>query len=264
MSTQFSQLLVLDSGDVYNASNPNITGTYDDFTIVFNRPLQIPDNTKMALLKLNTYYTWSIVSQANNNNRFQIIRSTPATTYTVTLADGIYSLLTLNSALLDAFTNHFGYTGDVYSMPIQFGANQAISKFFVQINDVNYSLNISPTGSLFYQLIGFNATTQPLLITQTTVAANVGNINFNIDNYLLHCDVVQSSVINNDVSKNVIYSFVPQVEIGSNIHEEPVTKIYLPVERKEYISSLRIYLTDNKLRRVNLQEALVLTLHLQN
>lgn len=259
----YSKLLVLDSSDVYNLSNPNVTGKgYSDFTVLFNRPLEIPKGCQCAMIKLNTYYTWSIVSTANKNNTFQIISTTPAKTVNAVLPNGIYSLTSLNEFLLSLFAAEFGYTGDTLDMPIAFAANQATSRFVIRVNNSNYSINLSPLGSLFYTLIGWDLKSQPMIVNTTTTAANVGNINFNIDNYLLHCDLVHSSVINNDVSNSVIYAFVPQVEIGEAILEQPIAKMYLPIEDQDIIKSIRLYLTDNRQRYVDLQEPMVVTLHL--
>lgn len=260
--TKYSQMIVLDSGETENSLNSNVTGSFSDFTVNFNRTLIIPSNVKLALMKLNTYYTWKIVSAANNNNRFQVISTTPAKTVNCVLPDGIYSVNSLNDYIYDVFRQEFGYVGNQYDMPIQFLANTSISRFVIAVSNSNYSINLSPNGSLFYVLLGWNPQTQPLLVTTTTVAGKVGNINFNIDNYLLNCDLIQTSIINNDVSKSVLYTFTPNVEIGSAIIEEPVTKIYLPVTNREFISSIRIYLTDNKGRYVELQESMVIILHL--
>lgn len=248
----YSQLLVLDSSDVYNLSNPNINGKYSDFTVTFNRPLEIPRGCKCAMIKMNTYYTWSIVSNTNNNNKFSIMSSTPQKTVNAELPDGIYSISSLNDFLLSLFVAEFGHTGDTFDMPISFSANQAISKFVIKINNPNFSIELSPNGSLFYFLIGWDPKVQSTLVTTSSTAASVGNINFNIDNYLLHCDLISSSVINNDVSRSVIHAFVPQSEIGESILEDPFTKIYLPVERQDAISSIRLYLTDNRQRYVDL------------
>lgn len=257
----FSKLLVLDSSQVFDSSNPNVTGRgFSDFTVAFNRPIQIPKECYCALIKLNTYYTWSIVNELNNNNKFQIVRTAPAKTVNATLPDGIYSLTTLNDFLYALFVQEFGFTGDSFLMPISLGANQATSRFVIKVNDPNYRIELSPNGSMFYFLLGWDKNST--LVTQTTTAANVGNINFNIDNYLLHCDLVTSSVINNDITSSVIYSFVPSVEIGEAIIEQPIVQIHLPMSTQDVIKSVHLYLTDNKQRYVDLEEAMVITLHL--
>ena len=256
-----SQLIVLDSTDVYNNQNPNINGSYDDFIVTFNRPINLGNkNYELALINLFTFYTWPIISNNNQNNRFDIIRASPSKTVQCTLPDGIYSINTLNDFIYSILQSEFSYTGNEFQMPILLVANLAISRFIIEINDLNFSINIGINN--FYKLLGW-ASIDNKLIVSTTTGSQVGNINYNIDCYHINCDIVNSSIVNNDNYRSVIYTFVPNIEIGSIISIEPITKIYQPINREEMITSIRIYLTDNKMRKVYLNEPLVIVLHLQ-
>lgn len=258
----YSQYLVLSSDDVYNDFNQYVTGSYGDFTVKFNRSIRLPPNCNVSFIKGSTYYSWGIVSADNKNNAFEIRRLVPPTNSIVTLPDGIYDLNTLNSALINALYDVFHVAKN--NPVIRFSADIAQSKFIININDANFQLNLNPTlpsyKSVFYKLLGFFDYSE-MVITSSITAPGIGNINFDINQYYIHCDLVSQSVVNNDVNSSVIHTFVPNAETGSLLLFEPNSHIYLPVNNRE-IYNVKIWVTDNKNRKIKLNEPITVILHL--
>lgn len=258
----YSQLLVLSSDSVNDAFNSNVSGTYGDFTVRFPRSIILPQSSYLGFIKASTYYSWGIVSTDNKNNAFEIRRLAPPTNYTVVLPDGIYDINSLNTAIVNVLYDVFHIAKN--NPVIRLTADIPQSKFIVNINDNNFNINLSPTlpnyKSLFYKLLGFFDYSE-LIITQTTTSPGIGNINFDINQYYIHCSLVRSSVVNNDTEESVIHTFVPNVDTGSLILMEPNSHIYLPISSSE-IQSTRIWVTDNKNRKIKLNEPLTIILHI--
>jgi hypothetical protein len=71
------------------------------------------------------------------------------------------------------------------------------------------------------------------------------------DRVLIHCSLVENYYLNN-VKSDVIYSFVPETPPGSLITINPNPPIYLPVREKRLIQSIRMQITDQENRLLEL------------
>ena len=72
-----------------------------------------------------------------------------------------------------------------------------------------------------------------------------------VNSILVHCDIVTGSYVNENRS-NVIYNFTQKVGPGYKVIEEPRTLIFLPVVNQSEIESIRLRLTDQNNKLIDL------------
>lgn len=240
-----SFLLNLDSS--FAPTGQSITKT-DDFEIKFNDALFMPNNWEVALIKSNLWYSWYNVSDEKSNN---IIRYYNGTLYrpNITIPNGQYSVSDLNDAIHTELKNNGDFTllGSTEVYDINLVPNFATGKVRIEITN-GYRLDLSLSD--IYLLLGFDQ----IEVTVTQEGSKLGNLNDNINSLLIHCDVIEPSAsYNNNVSSDVLYSFVPDTLPATNINIEPRQNIYLPVSLVgDKLKRIRLYLTDNLNRRINL------------
>lgn len=272
----FSQLITLDSGDVYNKSNPNVQGTYSDFRVKFDKAIDIEEASFISLIRASMYYTWPIVSIQNQNNAFSVARANHGESL-IGLADGIYDVSSLNSRLFDSLKSLDNTLTLQSDMPVKFIPDVPTSKFIISITDPEYSINLAPDlsqyqitefnyVSKFWKLLGWGENQEKSFGNAVVIryAEKIANINFDITSYFIHIDIISQSAINNDTSASSILQFVPNVSSGSLLDLEPNSHIYLPINRQRSIDSIRVWVTDNKNRYIDMQEPLVCTFHITN
>lgn len=238
-------LITLDSSTILNQNS-------DDFTIDFSSPLKVIDGIhEIGLIKCNLWYSFFNVSNDYNNRVIQYTNNT-AQTRTVTFPEGNYTINQLNDYLNASMIN-FGDTASIIIEP-----NYSTLK--VKITILNgYSLDL--TTSNFNLLLGWNSGIYNF--NGSLDGQNPANINRDINSLLIHCDILGSS-FKNGVLSDILFSFVPNVPPGSNIEIEPQHLIYLPLIIPDYIRKIRMYITDQLGRRVNLnQQPVTYLLHLR-
>ena len=226
-------LLTLDSSTLQNAQP-------DDFTVDFGIPLRVLDGVhELALIKCNLWYSYFNVSTEYNNNTIRYITDT-VQVRTVTFPNGNYTITQLNSYLAATMLNN----GDTNSIIIE--PNYSTLKVKITISN-NYSLDL--TTSSFHLLLGWN---QGIYTHDGSLdGQNPANINRDINSLLINCDIISASY-KNGIMSNVLYSFVPSVPPGANIELVPQNIIYLPIKLPDFVSKIRMYITDQLGRRLNL------------
>jgi len=238
-------LVVLDSSTIPNQNS-------DDFTIDFSSPLRVIEGIhEIGLIKCNLWYSFFNVSDDFNN---RIIRYTNnvAQIRTVTIPSGNYTITQLNTYLSASMIAK----GDTASIIIE--PNYSTLKVKITISN-GYSLDL--TASNFNLLLGWNSGVYNF--NGSLDGQNPANINRDINSLLIHCDILGSS-FKNGILSDILFSFVPNVPPGSNIEIEPQHLIYLPVIIPDYITKIRMYITDQLGRRVNLnQQPVTYLLHLR-
>ena len=78
----------------------------------------------------------------------------------------------------------------------------------------------------------------------------VPNITSNVDKMHSHCSIVDSSIVNGTRFSDVILSFAPKTEPWTLLCEIPVERQYLPINRKEYINTLKMTITNQLCRLI--------------
>lgn len=237
-----SFLLNLDS-----STATNITKT-DDFTIFFNDALNLSGDWEVALIKSNLYYSWYNISAEKGNNVFRYYNGALYRT-DVTIPDGQYSIDQLNEFVQQVMKDNGDFTllGSTEVYDISLEPNYSTGRVRIELtNNYRFDLQLSD----LYLLLGFDQ----IEVTITSEGVNLANINDDINSLLIHCDVIESSAsFNNSISNDIIYSFVPDSIPGTNINVEPRWPIYVPLYViGNRLKRIRLYLTDNLQRRVNL------------
>jgi hypothetical protein len=100
-------------------------------------------------------------------------------------------------------------------------------------------------------------------VTTTQEGLNNVNITNNIDRVLIHCDVITGSY-QGGRSSDVMYSFSADGEPSSLLQIKPNRLLYLPINQSGYLYRMRIRITDQLDRVINLNgEEVSLSLYLK-
>lgn len=218
-----------------------------DFSVTYSRPIDISDGIyQVALQKLNLWYSFYNIAEQYNNNTFKYYDGT--TWKDVIITDGQYSINQLNDALhriMDA--NGDSTTDPVTGQPLyDVKIVPNFSTLRVRI-EVSNSYEVDLTVSDLNDLLGFDK----IIVDSTQEGSKVANINRGINTLQLHCDIISSSY-QNEITTDLLYSFVPNTPPGSNIEIAPRHEIYLPIRIPYQIRNIRIYITDQLQRPVDL------------
>ena len=238
--------VALDSTQRENTTEPT-----HNFTTTFNPPIQTYNKEgymwAVGLVKANLWYSFfNIIDSQYNNAQFRWVDEL-AVVHDFTIPDGVYNIYQLSTVIQENITAQGGTGSNISIVP-----NFPELKIQLVITPGSfYEVDLSVSD--FYKLLGFTDT-QALSgnITSTTQGDLVGDITNGIDNLYINCDIVAGSWYNSD-SSSVLHSFVPNSPPGSNLDIVPIKIIYLPVkEQTDYLRSIRMYITDNQGRFVNL------------
>ena len=230
----------------------NTTGPAS-MTVQLTPPLQLLENTKIALSFAAITYFFPNVSAAQNNNTFSWNSTGPlgTTGATVLIPDGAYDIDGFNTLLQTSMYNAgvaptnsaqpYGLT--FTSFPWAGRAEIVVTKN-VPVSGQSYSITIPGTGSpSLANLLGINAGTY----TSTIIGQNYANINNGIVNAQIHCDLAVGAYNNSNIS-DLIYTFTPAsgnipVAVSGTITLEPPNYKYVNTNTSQ-VSSIRFYLTD--------------------
>jgi hypothetical protein len=234
-----ANLLVSVSSD-NRSSNENT----DAFTVNFSSPIPVYGNWALALESASIWYSYYNISSDYNNNTFRYYNS--STWKIITIPSGQYTIDDINTAIHVGMKTNGDYTVvsgvDTFDITILPDYNT----FKLQIN-VSNGYRVDLTVGTIYQLFGF----EPIIVTTSQQGKNNVNISNGIDRILIHVDCVTGSFSGTNAS-DVIYSFTPDGAPSSLLQIRPYRLIYLPINRSPHLYSLRIYLTDQQNRRLNL------------
>lgn len=231
--------------------------TTDDFTINFSPPIQIQENWEIALDSMTLWYSYYNISPDYGN---QIFRYHNGTTWkNITITAGLYTIDNINEFVHTAMKAD-GDTGtDVNGNDLFYISLTPNYNTFKLLISVSNSYQVDLTVGNLYQLFGFTQ----IIVSSSQEGANNVNITNGVDRLLLHLDCITGSYKGGTTS-DVLYSFNIDGPPSSLIQIQPYNKIYLPLNRSGFLFQVRIYLTDQKNRRVNLNgEEVSLTLTLR-
>lgn len=240
------------------------SGTSDNFTINFKNPLSISSllpnvNTdryhfEVSLVNLTCWYTWYNISAEFGNNSFTYSSDGGATTNSVVIPDGIWSISAINSYLhsVMAENGHFETISGVTVYPIAIIGDENRNRVKVYIKpSSDYRLYLTGGADSFRSLLGFDSIT--ISADGYTFATNNANITRGVNSLDVHCSLVNSQyAINNSASGDVIYSFAPNSteSVASAITREPFMPISMPINNNS-ISNINMYITDQSGRPIS-------------
>lgn len=236
-------------------------GTTDDFWIDFNTSIPLPEMPgkywAIALHKANLWFSfYNIQGSLYNNNQLTYSPDGGTTWKTITIPDGNYTYVQLNTVIQGLITAN----GDV-GANISIVANFSALKFILTLV-APYRVDFA--GSNLYKLLGFTAAQAAAPITVTTQGLLSANIQNDVNNIYINVNLVSESWENRNNSE-VIYSFLPASPPGTNISVIPPVPIYLPVKADtKHIRTVHIYFKDDLGRRIDLNgEQTQILLHLE-
>ena len=233
--------LFLDSSKLTNARS-------QDFSISFSPPLILGNDLyELALNKAFIWYSFYNISPEYNNTTSSYSPDNGVTYKPLNILPGQYSIEQLNDRIHSIMKANGDYTvtvnGDVYDINIT--ADFSTLKIQISISN-NYRLDL--TGSDLNLLLGFDK----IIVTSTQLGSRVANINNGVNSIKISCDILTGSY-DNSANSNVLYSFSPTSSPGSQIVVDVNNLIFIPVIPARTISSIRMTITDQSGRILDLQ-----------
>ncbi len=258
-----------------------ITGEGSRLSTRFNPPLELDvkhhAGYEMALLRLETYYSFPNLDASNN--RFRVSVNRGRTWIDVIIPMGCYDISAINDYLQRKMKDA-GVTADDVARPpsptsgpvrcsrargkkdekyISFAANPNTLKCVLELKHEDAQIDFS-TQSSIRSVLGFTGDIYkdgPKRVESESIV-NILSVN----SILVNCDVIDSSRVNGSPAP-VLYSFFPDVSPGDKIVSEPRHLIYSPLTL-DVITCMQCWLTDQSHRLINLRgEQLTLTLHIR-
>ena len=153
--------------------------------------------------------------------------------------------------LLDQFvTAGFYLTADgIYRYYVNFSYYHPTTSIYILLsNNTLFDVDISDTGSIA-PLWGFNRSLYSGASASSFVSQNIVDITNGITTMLVNCNLTFSTYSGNQPSHS-IYSYSPGLHGAAN-DISVATLDWIPIIPSERISSLNVYITDNKGRRVD-------------
>ena len=233
-----SYLLTLTSDDMRPGD------TTDDFTILFSPPVPIAGNWEIALESLSLWYSWYNISSDYGNQTFRYNNGTAWKDITIT--PGLYTIDNINTfvqaQMLANGDNGTGPGGNIFYITLTPDFNT-----FKLLITISNSYQVDLTVGNLYQLFGFDQ----IIVTTTQEGTNNVNITNGVNRILFHADCVVGSYKGPSAS-DVIYSFNADSAPSSLLQIKPNRPVYLPMNKSGYLFQVRLYVTDQLGRRVNL------------
>lgn len=217
--------------------------TTHNFSVTFSPNLQISGNWSIALQSASLWYSWFNVSPDYGNQTFRYFNGTIWKNIIIT--SGLYSLDDLNAFIQNEMKTNGDYTAgspDVYYITLSPNYNT----FKCQIT-VSNGYQVDLTVGNLYVILGFI----PTIVTVSQQGVNNVNITNGVDRVLIHVDCATGSYSGSS-SSDVIYGFSANVSPSSLIEIVPFQLIYLPLNKSGYLNTIRVYITDQQNRLLNL------------
>ena len=218
-----------------------------DYTTYLDPPIRLESgkNYEAAFLSLHTYN--SLPNITEENNKFKYSNDKGKTWKVITFSKGAYELDEINAFIQLEMKEKGDYDkiNDKYYIDIDY--YNPTFKTILDISNVDYIVDFEIKNSLGY-ILGFTKQILSYGIHQSPFIIDIETVN----SILVHCDIVTGSYVNEKRS-NVIYNFTQKVSPGFKVIERPKpTLIYLPVVKQSEIRSIRLRLTDQNGKLIDL------------
>lgn len=211
----------------------------------FNPLIQLDRAKKyeMALVNLETYYSFPNIDSTNNNLRYSPDNGTTWTD--INIPEGSYEITDINEHVQRIMKDngHYDSANNKYYITIE--PNNNTLKTVVDIK-AGYKVDFTPANSI-RTVLGFNSQIYSVGYNESENTVNILSIN----SIRVTSDIIASSYTNGG-TENVIYSFFPNVGPGYKILQEPLNLIYLPVTLHT-ISHMETKITDQTGKLMNLR-----------
>ena len=231
------------------------------FTTNFNPPIQLSDKPhEMALLNLETYYSFPNIDTNNNNFNYSCLSGPgPNGKFNITLPTGCYDIKEINKAIQKELKKNG------HDEIVEFSSNSITLKTIMKFKPPeggqhSYSVHFDHANTIG-KTFGFNTSSYTNLTKTYYESENIVDI-LRVNTIQVHTDIISSSYVNG-TSEPMIYSFFPNADPGYKIVEKPYHPIYLPVYLQT-IPSITTRLTDQDGNELNLRgERVTIRYHLR-
>ena len=205
--------------------------------------LDVDKTYEMALVSLETYYSFPNIDSSNNNFRYS--PNNGDDWYDINIPEGSYELDDIGDYIQRIMkeNNHYKSATDEYNITLE--PNDNTLRTVLNIAP-DYKIDFTPANSI-RTVLGFNA---EIYSSGYNEAENIVEI-LSISSLKVTSDIISSSYVNNS-TENVIYSFFPSVGPGYKIMETPANLVYLPVNLST-ISSIETKLIDQNGKLINMR-----------
>jgi hypothetical protein len=227
------------------------------FTIEYSPSIELKKGRKyeLALINLETYYTFPNIDSSNNIFRYSMDRGKQWKQFKI--PEGSYELNQINTEIARLMKNINDFDTVNNKSLINISANLATLRCIIQINNPNIIIDFSHDGSL-YNLLGYERKQISENYNEGKSTVNILSIN----SILVKCSIIEGSYLDS-LKEPIIYSFFPNSLPGEKIIERPKNLIYLPLIVPT-IYSIGIELIDNNGKLLNLRgEIVTIRLHLK-
>ena len=216
--------------------------------------LDVRKKYEMALVNLETFFSFPNISATNNNFRYS--PDDGATWIDIDIPEGCYEIADINDYLQRIMKEKGHYDAMKEECCITLQPNTNTLKSVLTIA-TDYKVDLTPANSI-RSVLGFKRRVYDEGYNESEDIVNI----MNVTSLRVTSDIIGASY-SNGTTGNVIYSFFPNVGPGYKIIEVPTNLIYLPVTLST-ISSMETRFTDQDGNLINLRgEELSIRFHLR-
>ena len=249
MSIEYQIPLLLSSNPINGATQIDKNGSR--FTVVFTRPLIVPNEAKYCWLTVEQstviFNTPNILVDVNDKMLVEFDDGFIQATYNIVIEKGLYDLDHLNSSIQQQLSN-LGALSDAITI-IPDTATQKVVIKFRQYYQIDFTINES-----FREILGFNSRIAPVggFAPTDNFYENGDNIAaFNtILYYLIHSDLASGHGLRLNSNYAEIIQQVPiaDVNAGSQISYEPQNLQKIPCMNLigQQLREIHCWLTDDQ------------------
>lgn len=220
-----------------------------NFITRFDPPLMLDRNHEyvIGLNRIITMsFTWTNINPGYNNQSIKYSKDNGSTFTNIEFSQGVWNYADISRYIgQKTVFKEEGTNKDVYPIALEF--DQPTLRVIIRLA-TNYQLDL--TNGNFYDLIGFDK----VIKNPVNIGVRMPNLVQNTEILNVHCDLVNESLVDGFQS-DIIYSFgTGDLQQSYSFTKESMRITYSPIN-KNTISSIRIYVTDGKLRSVNFNNA---------
>lgn len=231
-----------------NTGASNVSNDGSSFDVFLEDPILIPNNATSCTVEVQGSTIWWVMPNIITAVNDAFTLDDGISTYNITVPQGLYDLTTLGASVDSALVAAGAATG-----LFTFIADSSTQKVVIRINQVGVSIDFT-VANTFRVILGFNSVVLgPTVVAQTDFLANNQAAFNQIDYFLIHCDLVDKGIRNNDSYWQTVAQIPIDVNPGSQIINNPQNPTKSPADhliggRKVRI---RMWLTDQNNEVVN-------------
>ena len=226
-----------------------VSGSTSRIKTTFTPPLEFSYPYEMALVSLETYYSFPNINAKNNHIKMTIEEKE----LDIHVPVGCYEIKAINDELQRVIMEKTGDKKAEARMVLSPNPNTLRCVLVVTNCKVDFNVDNS-----LCSVLGFE---KKVYAGGRHESENIVNI-LNVNTILVNCDVIESSRLNGREAP-VIYTFFPDAAPGDKIVNTPKHLIYIPLTLN-VISHMCCWATDQNGDDLDLQgEELTLTFHLK-